>query len=95
MQNERTNVEIPEQGNATPGEDQPTGYNESQGGRTDGGETNEQQPGWRPGDDPAGVGENNPFGQGEDEPGRSKMDRTGDEDDILSSRGHHPGQGGF
>ena len=61
------------------------GYSESQPGlgRTnDSGEVNEQQPSWRPGDEPAGA---NAF-QGESEPGRSELDRTGDVDDVAPSR---------
>jgi len=75
--------------------EQEQGYSESQPGlgRTnDAGEVNEQQPSWRPGEEAAGQQSRY---SGEDEPRRESQDRTGDVDDILSSRGSESGNGGL
>lgn len=61
--------------------DQPTtqapGYNETERGSDDpGGEANQIEPAWRPGDEPAGTPANSGM-QGEGEPGRSERDSTG------------------
>jgi hypothetical protein len=56
---------------------QPPGYNEVGRGNEDtSGETNEMEPAWRPGEDPAGEPLNAGM-QGEGEPGRSERDSTG------------------
>jgi len=66
--------------------EQEQGYSEAQPGlgRTnDAGEVNQQQPSWRPGEEAPGQYSR---GSGEVEPDRTQHDRTGDEDDIISSR---------
>ena len=71
------------------------GYTEAQPGHgnvDEAGDLNEREPAWRPGDDPAGA--ESPY-HGEDEPGRASQDRTGEADDILSSRGNASGSGGL
>ena len=75
--------------------EQEEGYAEAQPGlgRTnEAGEVNQQQPSWRPGEDAAGQHSRY---SGEDEPGRAQQDRTGDDDDILSSREDTSGAGGL
>src|SRR5437870_11264598 len=75
--------------------EQEQGYAEAQPGLgrvNEAGEVNQQQPSWRPGEEPAGQHSRY---SGEDEPGRATQDRTGDADDILSSRGDNSGTGGL
>ena len=75
--------------------EQEQGYSEAQPGLGDvntAGEVNQREPGWRPGDEPAGAPSRY---AGEDEPGRAQQDRTGDDDDILSSRGNQSGSEGL
>jgi hypothetical protein len=75
--------------------EQEQGYSEAQPGlgrANKAGEVNELQPAWRPGEEAAGQHSRY---SGEDEPGRAQQDRTGDDDDILSSRGDDSGAGGL
>jgi len=75
--------------------EQEQGYSDAEPGlgrRNDSGEVNQQQPSWRPGEEAAGQYSR---GSGEVEPGGAQQDRTGDEDDILSSRGEDGSAGGL
>jgi hypothetical protein len=75
--------------------EQEQGYTESEPGLgrvNNAGEVNEQQPGWRPGEKAAGESARY---AGEVEPARGETDNTGDDDDILSSRGQSSGGGGL
>ena len=75
--------------------EQEQGYTESEPGLgrvNNAGEVNEQQPGWRPGEEAAGEPRRY---SGEVEPVRGETDNAGDDDEILASRGQSSGSGGL
>jgi hypothetical protein len=56
--------------------EQAPGYNEFERADDTGGETNQREPDWRPGDEPE-TGSTNSGMRGEGEPGRAHSDSTG------------------